>query len=73
MVNIESIRETFVPPIVAMIIAIGLVSDWSLAETPGSVVAPAASTATASRSSFNREIRTYGMDEVIRHLAVLNH
>jgi len=50
MVNFESIRETLVPPIVATIIAIGLVSDWSSAETPDSAVAPDAPTTTASLS-----------------------
>jgi len=40
MTKIEAIRKTFVPPVVATIIAIGLVSDWTTAGTNDSTVAP---------------------------------
>lgn len=56
--NIKSIRETFVPPIVALIIAIGLVSDWSSAETPDSAVAPDASTITVRSMQTDSHIKT---------------
>jgi hypothetical protein len=35
MLNLESIRKTFVPPIVATLIAIGLVTDWGSSEAAG--------------------------------------
>lgn len=39
MTKLESIRKTFVPPIVATIIAIGLVADWTSAEAADRAVA----------------------------------
>jgi len=47
--DIESIRKTFAPPIVATVIAISLVTDWWPQETPGSAVTPDHLTLTASR------------------------
>ena len=47
--NLESIRKTFAPPIVATAIAIGLVTGWLPQETPDSAVTPDLLTVTASR------------------------
>jgi len=48
-VKFKWIRKTFVPPIVATVIAISLVTDWWPQETPGSAVTPDHLTLTASR------------------------
>ncbi|MEA2080709.1 MAG: hypothetical protein U9P00_12820 [Pseudomonadota bacterium] len=49
MVNIEWIRKTFAPPIVATLIAISLVTGWSPQATPGSAVTPDPLAVTVSR------------------------
>lgn len=48
--NIQSIKETLIPPIVATIISIGLISDWSSAEASDSASVTDDSMTTASRS-----------------------
>lgn len=56
MTKLESIRKTFVPPIVATIIVMGLVSDWSSAGASVTAVAPDASPGSVTHESRQKKL-----------------